>query len=205
MSEPVGKARALLVRHGATEWSTTGRHTGRTDLPLLPEGNRQAEALAAVLAGVPVARVLCSPLLRARETARLAGLGDRAEALEDLREWDYGEYEGRTTAAIRRQRPGWTPWRDGFPGGETLESLGARADRVVAQVRLAEGLVVLFGHGHILRVIAARWLALDPGAGALLALAAGSISLLGWEHGSDPVISAWNVDAAGQAAVVWAG
>jgi len=154
--------RVHLVRHGATEWSVTGQHTGRTDIPLTEEGRRQAERLAARLARERFALVLVSPLARARETARITGFGDVAEVDPDLVEWDYGDYDGRTAAEIRRERPGWTPWHGGFPGGETLEEVAARADRVVARVRGVDGDVALFAHGHILRVIAARWLEQPP-------------------------------------------
>jgi len=183
--------RVHLVRHGATEWSVTGQHTGRTDIPLTEEGRRQAERLAARLARERFALVLVSPLARARETARITGFGDVAEVDPDLVEWDYGDYDGRTAAEIRRERPGWTPWHGGFPGGETLEEVAARADRVVARVRGVDGDVALFAHGHILRVIAARWLEQPPIEAAHYYLATASLSMLGWER-ETPVIDRWN-------------
>ena len=183
--------RVHLVRHGATEWSVTGQHTGRTDIPLTEEGRHQAERLAARLARERFALVLVSPLARARETARITGFGDVAEVDPDLVEWDYGDYDGRTAAEIRRERPGWTPWHGGFPGGETLEEVAARADRVVARVRGVDGDVALFAHGHILRVIAARWLEQPPIEAAHYYLATASLSMLGWER-ETPVIDRWN-------------
>ena len=182
----------VLVRHGETEWSATGRHTGRTDVPLTEEGRRQARALGACLEAWSFALVLTSPLQRASETCRLAGLGEGAEPREDLMEWDYGEYEGRTTADIRSGRPGWTLWMDGVPGGETAEQVGRRADRVIAEARAAAGDVALFAHGHILRVLAARWLDLPPDRGRSLALETATISELGYER-ETPVIARWNV------------
>jgi broad specificity phosphatase PhoE len=187
----VGPPRVHLVRHGATEWSVSGQHTGRTDIPLTEEGRRQAERLGARLARERFALVLVSPLARARETAEIAGFGDAAEVDPDLVEWDYGDYDGLTAVEIRRDRPGWTPWNGGFPGGETLEEVAARADRVVARIRAAEGDVALFAHGHILRVIAARWLEQPPLEASRYYLATASLSLLGWER-ETPVIDRWN-------------
>lgn len=181
----------VLVRHGQTEWSLSGRHTGRTDIPLDDVGRRNAEALAGRLAGWTFARVFTSPLSRAWETCRLGGLGDRAETLDDLQEWDYGDYEGRRTVDIREERPGWDLWADGVPGGETVEDVGRRADRVIEAARAAGGDVVLFAHGHLLRVLGARWIALQPVAGSRLALAAGAISVLGWER-ERAVLERWN-------------
>jgi broad specificity phosphatase PhoE len=181
----------ILVRHGETEWSLSGRHTGRTDVPLTEAGRRDAERLRTCLAEWEFVRVLTSPLRRAMETCRLAGLGDRAEVRDDLHEWDYGVYEGRTTADIRKERPGWTLWADGVPEGETAEEVGARADRVLAEIRSSEGDVALFGHGHMLRVLAARWIGLGPTDGSRFALDAGSISVLGYERES-AVLSRWN-------------
>jgi probable phosphoglycerate mutase len=183
--------RVFLVRHGATEWSVSGQHTGRTDIPLTEEGRRQAERLGARLARERFALVLVSPLSRARETARITGFGDVADVDPDLLEWDYGDYDGRTAVDIRKERPGWTPWHGGFPGGETLEQLAARADRVVARVRAVDGDVVLFAHGHILRVIAARWLEQPPVEGSRYYLSTASLSVLGWER-ETPVIDRWN-------------
>jgi len=185
-------AEVLLARHGETEWSRTLRHTGRTDVPLTGEGRRQAEALRPVLDRRDLSRVLSSPLSRAADTCRLAGLGDRAELREDLVEWDYGDYEGRTTADIRTERPGWQVWRDGCPGGETIEQLGVRADSVVADLRGTDGAVAVFAHGHVLRVLAARWMGLPAVAGALLALSTATVSVLGWER-ETAVVRQWNV------------
>ena len=182
-----------LVRHGETEWSLAGRHTSRTDLPLLPEGRAEAEAIGRVLASsVPdPALVLTSPLSRAADTCRLAGMGDRARRTDDLVEWQYGDYEGRTTAEIQEDRPGWTLWADGVPGGETAAEVGRRADRVIGHARAADGDVVAFGHAHMLRVVAARWVGLPPAGGRLFTLGAGSLSALGWER-EVPVVQLWN-------------
>jgi len=185
----------VVVRHGATEWSLAGRHTGRTDLPLLPDGWRQAEQLGGRLAGHRFALVLTSPLQRAAETCALAGFGDVARPCPDLCEWDYGAYEGRTTDEIRAQRPGWSIWSGGVPGGETLAEVARRADRVVALARATPGDVLAFAHAHLLRVVAARWIGLEPTAGALLVLRPATISVLGWER-ETPVVVRWN-DAAG--------
>jgi broad specificity phosphatase PhoE len=181
----------LLVRHGETEWSLSGQHTGNTDIPLTDAGRRQAEALGARLSAWTFARVLSSPLSRALETCRLAGLGDGAEQTDDLREWDYGEYEGRRTVDIRQERPGWGLWKDGVPGGETMEEVGRRVDRVLEAARAADGDVALFAHGHVLRVAGARWIDLPPDHGARLALSTATISVLGWER-ETPVIHRWN-------------
>lgn len=183
-------AEIVLVRHGETEWSRAFRHTGRTDVPLTAQGRRQAELLAQALAGKQFALVLTSPLARARETSRLAGFGD-AQARDDLAEWDYGDYEGRTTAEIREQRPGWTLFRDGVPNGETVEQVGERADRILAEAAGTEGDVLLFAHGHVLRVFAARWLGLDPAAGRFFALDPATLSTLGHER-EQPVVRVWN-------------
>ena len=180
----------VLVRHGETEWSKAGRHTGRTNVPLTEQGRREAEAVGAALRERQFALVLTSPLARAAETCRLAGLAERAVARDDLQEWDYGEYEGRKTIDIRREHPGWTVWSD-VPGGETLAEVGARADRVLEELREATGDVAVFAHGHLLRVLAARWLGLEPGAGRLLALDPGSISVLGYER-ETAVLRSWN-------------
>lgn len=180
----------VLVRHGETEWSKAGRHTGRTNVPLTEQGRREAEAVGAALRERQFALVLTSPLARAAETCRLAGLAERAVARDELQEWDYGEYEGRKTIDIRREHPGWTVWND-VPGGETLAEVGARADRVLEELREATGDVAVFAHGHLLRVLAARWLGLEPGAGRLLALDPGSISVLGYER-ETAVLRSWN-------------
>jgi len=185
------RPRAWLVRHGETEWAREGRHTSRTDVPLTELGRSQAVAAGRKLVGTPFTLVLSSPRERARETARIAGFGDRVELDDDLREWDYGDDEGRTTAEIRSDRPGWTIFRDGPRGGETIEAVAARADRVIARVRAAEGDVLLFGHGHLLRILAARWLALDPADGRLFALSTATVSVLGWER-EQAVLLRWN-------------
>ena len=184
-------AEILLVRHGETEWSRDGRHTGRSDVPLTDEGRRRARLLAAELSGRRFERVLTSPLARAAETCRLAGLGDRAEARAELMEWDYGDYEGETTPQIRSARPGWSLWRDGCPGGESAAQVGARVDALLADLRALSEDAVLFAHGHVLRVLAARWVGLGPEAGALLALSTATISALGHER-ETAVISLWN-------------
>ncbi len=192
---PPRRPRLVAVRHGATEWSRAGRHTGRTDLPLLDEGRRQAEELGRRLAGHTFARVLTSPLARARQTCELAGFGAVAEECDDLREWDYGEYEGMTTDEIRAGRPGWSLWRDGVPKGESADDLGQRADRVVAAVRGAPGDVLAFAHAHVLRVVGARWVGLAPSAGAVFVLGPATVSVLGWER-DVAVVTRWN-DTAG--------
>jgi broad specificity phosphatase PhoE len=181
-----------VVRHGETEWSLSGRHTGRTDLPLTDHGREQARGLAAQLSAWRFSLVLCSPLRRARETCELAGLGDVAEVCEDLREWDYGDYEGLTTPEIRERDPNWSLWRDGCPGGETPEQVGARADRALTRLRAAGGDAAAFAHGHILRVLTARWIAMEPAAGGRFALQAAAVSVLGFEHETE-VLSRWNV------------
>jgi len=188
--------RVFLIRHGATEWSVTGQHTGRTDLPLTDDGRDQAKRLASRLAGQEFALVLVSPLIRATETARLIGfaIGEKdsvAEVDPDLIEWDYGAYDGRTAVDIRRERPGWTPWEGGYPGGETLDELAARADRVVARARAAGGDVALVAHGHILRVVAARWLEQPPVEASRYYLDTATLSVLGWER-ETAVIDRWN-------------
>ena len=179
----------LLARHGETEWSANGRHTSRTDLPLTDNGRRLAERLAPRLTARRFALVLTSPLRRAVQTSELAGLGAEAQVRDDLREWDYGDYEGLTTADIHRRCPGWSLWRDGCPNGETAADMGARADCVIAEVRAADGNAIAFGHGHMLRVLAARWLGLPPEDGALFALATGTLSTLGYEHETSVILS----------------
>jgi len=182
----------ILLRHGETEWSAAGRHTSTTELPLTPNGERQAAGLAAKLAGRRFAVVLVSPRQRARRTAELAGLPDPVVE-PDLVEWEYGEWEGRTKDEIWREHPDWDMWRDGFPGGETPDQVAARVDRVLARVAplLADGDAALVGHGHCLRVAGARWIGLPPGAGGLLRLDTGTVSALGHEH-DRPVIRRWN-------------
>jgi broad specificity phosphatase PhoE len=183
----------ILVRHGETDWARDGRHTGRTDVPLTPRGERDARALAPLLAGRRIALVLTSPAERARRTAELAGLAG-ARVDERLWEWDYGAYEGRSTPEIREERPGWYLWRDGVVGGETVEQVGARVEGVLERVgpALAEGDVVLAAHGHVLRVLTARRLGLPPADGRLFRLDTGTLSALGTEH-AEPVITSWNV------------
>jgi broad specificity phosphatase PhoE len=172
----------VLVRHGATEWSAAGKHTGRTDVPLSDAGRHDADRLRERLAGYDFAAVLCSPLGRARETCERAGLGDRAEVADDLREFDYGDYEGRTTPEIREERPGWSVWRDGSPGGERPDDVGERADRAIARVLEAGGDVAVFAHGHLLRVLGARWVELPAAYGGHLALGTGAVCELGYER-----------------------
>jgi probable phosphoglycerate mutase len=172
----------VLARHGATEWSASGRHTGTTDVPLSETGRRQAATLRERLAGQDFSLVLTSPLSRARDTCELAGLGDRARVEPELREFDYGEYEGLTTDQIRETRPAWSIWRDGAPGGETPDDVGERADRVIARALEAGGDVALFAHGHLLRVLAARWIELPALFGGNLALSTASVSELGYER-----------------------
>ena len=180
-----------LIRHGETEWSASGRHTGRTDIPLTKEGIRQGRALGRYLAGRSFALVLTSPLSRAADTCGLAGYGSMAQPSDDLLEWDYGQAEGRTTAELRKARPGWSVWDGGPPGGETVEQVGRRTDRVIARAVEASSDVALFAHAHVLRILAARWLGLPPGAGRLFILGPASVSVLGWER-EVRVISRWN-------------
>ena len=184
----------MLVRHGETDWSRTGRHTGRSDVPLTEEGERQARAVGEALRGRSFALVWSSPLQRARETARLAGF--EPELRDDLAEWDYGEYDGLTTPEIREQVPDWTIWRYGAPGGESVEQLAARADRVVADLLAVEGDVLVFSHGHFLRVLTARWLGLEAADGRLFALDSGTLGALGFER-EQRVIRSWNVQVSG--------
>jgi probable phosphoglycerate mutase len=179
-----------LLRHAETEWSRSGKHTGRTDIPLTDNGREVARELGARLAGHDFALVLCSPLSRARETAQLAGL-ECSGLRDDLLEWDYGEYEGLTTPEIREQRPDWYLWRDGVPGGEGPDDVAARCDRAIAEVRAAEGDVALVAHGHILRALGARWVDAPVALGGRLHLGTGSVCVLGWER-EVAVISTWN-------------
>ena len=181
----------VLVRHGPTEWSVSGRHTGATDLPLTDDGRAAAARLRERLAGHDFALVLSSPLARARDTADLAGLGDRVELDRDLREYEYGAYEGRTTADIHDERPDWFLWHDGVPDGETPDQVGQRADRVIARALTAGGDVALFGHGHILRVLGARWIGLPPDHGGRLSLGTAAVCELATER-EHHVIRLWN-------------
>ncbi len=183
--------RLFLVRHGETEWSSLGRHTGRTDVPLTEHGRAQALALRAKLAGRRFARVLTSPRSRAHETCRIIGLADAAEVEPDLAEWDYGVYEGRLTLDIRETIPGWSVWTHPIEDGEAVEEVGARADRVIARIEDTDGDVALFGHGHQLRILGARWIGLEPAAGRRFALATATLSVLGWER-ETRVLESWN-------------
>jgi probable phosphoglycerate mutase len=183
-----------LLRHGATDWARSGRHTGRTDRPLLPEGEEEARRLAPALAGVGFDAVLTSPLQRARRTCELAGLGEGAQICDDLREWDYGDYEGITTAEIRRSVPDWTVFSHPCPGGESLDQIQVRCERLIANglERSGEhGRIALFAHGHILRALAGTWLGLGPAGGALLALGTATVSVLGQER-EQRVLLRWN-------------
>ena len=180
-----------LVRHAETEWSRSGRHTGHTDVPLLDEGRQRAREIAPRLAVIDFGLVLVSPLERARETARLAGLGDPCQVREDLLEWDYGDYEGVTTPEIREQRPDWYLWRDGVPNGETADEIAARCDRVIDEIVAVDGNVAIFAHGHILRALAARWVEQPVSFGGRLYLSTGSLSLLGFER-EVRVLRLWN-------------
>lgn len=181
--------RVVLLRHGETEWSLSGQHTGRTDIPLLDEGRAQARSAVELLRPLIFAQVLTSPLQRASETCTLAGFDGEIEP--DLQEWDYGDYEGRTTAEIQAGHPGWSLWADGVVNGERAADVGRRADRVIARALDAPGDTLCVAHGHILRVLAARWLQLPPVGGRLFTLSAASMCILGWEHGV-PVIEEWN-------------
>jgi broad specificity phosphatase PhoE len=183
--------RIVLIRHGETEWSASGRHTSFTDVPLTDAGRRAAEALGAHLGGRRFALVLRSPRERSRETCELAGYGGEAQVDDDLVEWDYGEYEGMTTPQIRESRPGWSVWTHDSPGGETAEQVGARADRVLARAVAADGDVALFAHGHYLRVLGARWIGLEPVGGANLGLDTAALCELGFER-ERHVIWLWN-------------
>jgi probable phosphoglycerate mutase len=180
-----------LVRHGETAWSVSGQHTGRTDIPLTPRGRQQAELLARRLMRKTFALVLTSPLARARDTCQLAGQAASAVVDPDLMEWDYGAYEGRTSADIRREAPGWTIWSGGPRGGESADQVGERVDRVIVRAAAVEGDVALFAHGHVLRILAARWLGLAAAAGRFLALDTASLSKLGYER-DQRVVRAWN-------------
>jgi broad specificity phosphatase PhoE len=182
-----------LARHGETAWSLSGQHTGLTDLPLTERGECNARRLGERLTGLEFTKVYTSPLRRASRTCELAGFGQRAEVYRDLVEWHYGDYEGLRTADIHKTRPDWEPFRDGFPGGETFDQIGARADRVVNRVRSIDGAVLLFSSAHFLRVLAARWLGLQPQAARYFLLGTASVSTLTYEHNpSEPAIGLWN-------------
>ena len=189
-----GAVELWLVRHGETEWSASGKHTSRTDVALTERGREKAVLLGKYLADVSFAAVFRSPMARARETCEIAGFGARAVVDDDLKEWDYGVYEGRTTAEIQAETPGWSVWKDAILGGETVEQVGSRADTMIARAVEASGgagKVALFGHAHILRILTARWLGLEARGGRLFALGTGSVSVLGWER-ETRVIQSWN-------------
>jgi probable phosphoglycerate mutase len=182
-----------LARHGETAWTVSGQHTGLSDIPLTERSERNARRLGERLIGLTFAQVLTSPLRRARRTGELAGFGSVAQLDPGLVEWDYGAYEGMTTADIRKQRPGWDLFRDGCPGGETLADVATRADRVIARLRSVGGDVLLFSSGHFLRVLGARWCSLDPADGRYLYLGTAALSIVGYEHGpNEPVVRLWN-------------
>ena len=184
-----------LARHGETAWSLSGRHTGRTDIPLTERGEDNARRLRVRLEGIKFTEVLVSPLKRARRTCELAGFGAVASVNPDLMEWNYGDYEGQLTPDILRERPGWYLFRDGCPGGESLAEVGARADRVIARLRTEGGRILLFGHGHFSRVLAVRWIGLTSEDGRHLLLSTASLSIVGYEHTlDDPAIILWNDD-----------
>lgn len=184
-----------LARHGETAWTISRQHTGRSDIPLTPRGERNAQALGQRLHGTTFAAVFTSSLERARRTAELAGFGSIAQADPDLVEWDYGQYDGLTTAEIHRINPDWSLFRDGCPGGESVAAVSTRADRVAARLRRLSGRVLLFGHGHFFRVLAARWVGLPAADGRLFYLGTASLSILGYEHSRDePVTCLWNDD-----------
>ncbi len=188
------RAELWLMRHGETEWSLSGQHTGRTDLHLTAEGRRRAEALGRHLAGRSFALVLCSPLARAAETCRLAGYGGAAEFTDDLLEWDFGEYEGRLTADIRKERPGWTVWTGGAPHGETAEQVAGRVRKVIDRAAVAGGDVALFAHAKVLQVLTACWLGLPPDAGRLFIIGTASLSVLAYADDAR-VLKSWNQDS----------
>lgn len=182
-----------LARHGETEWSISGQHTGLTDIPLTAKGEQNARNLGDRLKGLRFDAIFTSPLQRARRTSELAGFGAQVENEPDLVEWNYGKYDGLTTATIRETRPDWQLFRDGCPGGESVEQVGARADRLAAKLRGVNGRVLLFGHGHFFRVLAARWIALDPAEGRRFMLGTAALSILTYEHSlSEPAMLLWN-------------
>jgi probable phosphoglycerate mutase len=182
-----------LARHGETAWTISRQHTGRTDIPLLSQGERDAIRLGQRLEGVAPTRVFTCPLIRARRTCELAGFGAKAEVDPELHEWEYGDYEGRRTVDIRAERPDWYLFRDGCPGGKSVAAIGARADRVIARLRAIDGHVLIFSHGHFLRVLAARWLGLPAGKARLFVLSTATLSILGYEHNlEEPTVRLWN-------------
>ena len=193
MNQPLPEV--YLARHGETAWSLSGQHTGRTDLPLTERGEDNARKLRGRLEGIEFTEVLVSPLQRARRTCELAGFAEVAKLTPDLMEWDYGDYEGRLTSDIRLERAGWYLFRDGCPGGESLATIGARADRVIERLRADEGRILLFGHGHFSRILAARWMGLIPSDASHLMLSTASLSIVSYEHTlDDPAIFLWNDD-----------
>lgn len=189
MAEP--SQQVFVVRHGETEWSLSGQHTGTTDIPLTEHGRQVARHLQPILAKESFALVLTSPLQRARETSRLAGFGEVVKVEPDLVEWNYGRYEGLTTSQIQAVAPDWVLFRDGCPGGERPEEIAARADRVIARMRAVEGSILLFAHGHVLRVLATRWLGLPPSAGQHFLLDTATLNILGYYRGV-PAMKRWN-------------
>ncbi len=193
--EHAGAGEVLLVRHGETEWSRSGQHTGLTDLGLTANGRSEAVRIGKVLAGAKLERVLSSPLQRARSTCELAGFGDRMELEPDLVEWNYGEYEGLTSAQIQSRAPDWTVFTHGCPGGESPDQIAARVDGVIAKLRAIEGNVALFAHGHVLRVLAVRWIGLAPVHGRHFLLDTATLSILGYARGV-PTFKRWNAPAA---------
>lgn len=189
----VGLPKVFLARHGETEWSVTGKHTSFTDQPLTPQGERNARQLGERLRALQFAAVFTSPLQRARRTCELAGFGDRAQVDADMVEWNYGDYEGRRTADIRKEWAGWDLFRDGCPNGETAMQVGVRADRVIARLHAVDGDALVFGHRHLLCVLAARWVGLEAEHGHVFTLSEASVSILGYSHAlDDPVIQLWN-------------
>jgi probable phosphoglycerate mutase len=195
MSQSAHLPEIWLARHGETEWTITHQHTGRSDIPLTARGERNALSLGERLRGETFTKVLVSPLQRARRTADLSGFESLGEVDPDLLEWDYGQYDGLRTAEIRQERPDWSLFRDGCPGGESVAEVGARADRLVARLRPLGGRILLFGHAHFFRVVAARWLELPPSAGRLLFLGTAALCILSYEHSSsEPVLRLWNDD-----------
>jgi broad specificity phosphatase PhoE len=196
-ARPAAVQLAYLIRHGETAWSRSGQHTGTTDIPLTEDGRRVARSLQPILARETFALVLSSPLGRAKQTSELAGFGERAEIDPDLAEWDYGEYEGLTTDEIHAKAPNWTVFNDGCPGGESPGQVRVRADRVIARIRSTDGHVALFAHGHLLRVLAARWLSLPTSAGSWFLLDTATVSILGYYHDT-PAIKQWNTRVAVQ-------
>ena len=186
----------FAIRHGETAWSLSGQHTGTTDIPLTDNGRRLAERMRPALAREAFALVLCSPMQRSRETCALTGLGDKAVIDADLAEWNYGQYEGLTPKQIQERRPGWLIFRDGCPGGESPEQVGVRVDRVIERARAAQGDVALFAHGHVLRVLAARWIGQPAGSGQHFLLDTGTLCILGYYH-DIPAVKVWNGPLAG--------